>query len=236
MKSHTENILKEIYAQWKQDAARKSTAHPSEDELISFLENTASPHESDLIQHHITQCHVCAELLAACIRLEGIEEEEAPQELLAHVRALIRQEISLDSFDIILALKEESLELLSTCGDVLVGQEVVAASLLRSRGIQDFKDSIHMYKDFQEMRIEVKIEHDTKNACTLAVAAKEKNTQRIIHDARVSLKKDEVELESYRIEPNLGRVSFEHVGSGNYALEIAFANDRCARITLEIRV
>jgi hypothetical protein len=136
--------------------------------------------------------------------------------------------------EIILLLKDKAMEIINITGDVLVGQELMPAPLLRSRSIKEFKDEITILKDFGEISVEAKIENKTHGAFNVVVAAKAKDTQRLMKDIRVSLLKDDVELESYLASS--GSVIFEHVLVGKYKVEISGINEKLASILLDIRV
>jgi hypothetical protein len=134
--------------------------------------------------------------------------------------------------EIVLKLKEKTLELLRTTGDVLVGQELVPAPV-RSRQIKDFKDEVTILKDFKDVRVEIKIENKLARAFTLVAMVKDKHTSRVIKDLRVTLIKDELELESYLSDS--GKAVFEHVLLGKYTVQIATVENQIYQILLDIR-
>ena len=68
----------------------------------------------------------------------------------------------------------------------------------------------------------------------LTITARERQTQRIIKDLRVSLFRADLELES-RLS-DTGAVTFEHVLLGKYAVEITSAENKLASVSLDIKV
>ena len=88
-------------------------------------------------------------------------------------------------------------------------------------------------KDFGEIRVEVKITHKRPEAFQVSVLAREKQTQEVIKDLRVSLLKGEVELESYL--SSTSAVNFEHVLLGKYHIEIADVDKKLAAVVLDIQ-
>ena len=120
----------------------------------------------------------------------------------------------------------------------LVGQELVPAPVLRSRNIKDFKDEVTVLKDFQDMRVEVKIENrgsqEGKEIFNVIIMAKQKETQKVIKDLRVTLLKDDLELESCLNDS--GSVTFEHILLGRYVIELATIDKKIAAILIDIKV
>ena len=171
-----------------------------------------------------------------CFRLNDIyfEEMVPPDSLLDSARKLINAEISARSLDIILRVKDRFLEVLNTTGDVLVGQELVPAAVLRSRQINDFRDEVSILKDFGDIRVEAKIITRSEGVFTLSVLIKNMQTLQVIKDLRVSLIKGETELESYLSES--GKVVFEHVLFGKYTVEISATSERMASLSIDIKV
>jgi hypothetical protein len=135
---------------------------------------------------------------------------------------------------IVIRAKERFLELLSTNADVLVGQELVPAALLRSRNIKDFPDEVSVLKDFQELLVQVTIRAKEPQRFDVIVLVKEKKTQRPAEDLRISLIQGTVELESLVCEA--GKVSFEHIEPGKYTVEISGIAERTALVQMEIAV
>ena len=150
------------------------------------------------------------------------------------VKNLLNREEDIPLLEILLRFKEKAIELINTTGDVLVGQELVPAPVLRSRLIKDFKDEVTILKDFNDIRVQIKIENKWGKVFNLKLAAKQKHTQKIIKDLRVTLLKDDLELESYLTDS--GSVIFEHVLLGKYRLEISAIENKLASILLDIKV
>jgi hypothetical protein len=74
--------------------------------------------------------------------------KDVPVYLLERVRRLVLG--GMDILEILLNLKERAWEIIQAGGDVLVGQELVPAPVLRSRQIDNFKDSLSIIKDLRE--------------------------------------------------------------------------------------
>lgn len=235
MQNKLENLIKAVYKRWKADNLKVAAGpHPDEQDLACFLENRLSAEETECLKAHLINCESCAEIITAQLKLKPLSIKEIPQELLKRLKDLVKQEEKVSLLEIFLRLKEKAVEILNTTGDVLVGQELLPAPVLRSRRIEDFKDEVTILKDFKDIRVEVKLENKNGRVFDLAVVVKEKASQKTMKDLRVTLIKDDVELESYISDT--GKVSFEHILLGKYTVEISTLETKLASILLDVKV
>jgi hypothetical protein len=65
------------------------------------------------------------------------------------------------------------------------------------------------------------------------VLVKEKESQKVIKDLRVTLLREDLELESYLND--FGKVVFENVLLGKYTVEISTLESKLASVLLEIK-
>src|SRR3989338_5802574 len=209
-----EKLIKLVYRQWKEDSPPIEARHPDEEVLACFLENRLSPEENEEIKTHLIICDTCSQGVSAQLALKPIEEKELPLELIERLKELVPTQEEGHILEIFLRLKERLLEILSTTGDVLVAGEFVPVPVLRSRKVKDFKDEVTIVKDFKDIRVEAKIENKQGRSFNLTIVARNKATQEVMKDLRVSLIKGDLEMESYLADT--GRVTFEHVLLGKY--------------------
>ncbi len=233
MEDKLEKFIRALYKKYKTVSAHAEKAHPSEEDMACFLEDKLPPKESGQIKAHLVSCESCADALNVQLRLKEAQDRNAPQDLLDLAKGLVEKARGIFSLEIFLKVRDGIWELLRTTGDVVVGQELVPEPVLRSRSIKDFKDEITILKDIKDIRVEMKIENKGKKVFALSVLLKEKNTAKILKDLRVSLIKDDLELESYLTD--LGKVVFEHVLLGRYQIEISTVTNKLAQIILDIR-
>lgn len=233
MQEKIEGLIKAIYVKWKQGKLQEG-GHPDEELLTCFAQGKLSAQEQQSIKAHIISCARCTEALSISLGVQGEEEMEVPQEALERLADLLPQKDSRDALEIILRLKERMLEIINTSGDLLLGQELVPAPVLRTRNIKGFRDEVTILKDFKDIRVEVKVENKVAGAFNLYIVVKQKQTQKVIKDLRVTLLKDDTELESYLTDA--GAVTFEHVSLGKYKLEISTLQERLASVVLDIKI
>lgn len=234
MTANLEKLIKVVYKKQKADFMIKEVIHPNEETLACFIEKLLPPDETKLMKEHLIHCDFCTESLAAQIRTKKPKKIRLPQDLTSKVRDLIENQPELTVLNIILSIKERFFELINTNGDILVDQELMPASLARSRQIKEFKNEITILKDFNGIRLEVKIENKGPNLNSLTIAVKNKQTSQIIKDLRVALLKDNAELESYITDAD--KIVFDQILAAKYLIEISGTNNKLGAISLEIKV
>lgn len=234
MEDRLEKLVKLAYRRWKSDRFNKGKEHPDEEALVCFMEKRLTLEENEIIKEHLITCDACAQAVALNLTSQIIETKEIPEELLNRLKSLLVSQCEPSILEIILRLKEKALEIINTTGDVLVGLELVPAPVLRSRSIKDFKDEVTILKDFKDIRVEVKIENKGGEEFNLNILVRQKQTQKTIKDLRVTLVKEDLELESYLTDS--GTVVFEHVLIGKYSVEISTIDTKVASILLDIKV
>ncbi|MCX5710215.1 MAG: zf-HC2 domain-containing protein [Candidatus Omnitrophica bacterium] len=232
MRQDLEELIRAVFREWKKGLPDAGAGHPDEEAFVSFIEGRLTEEENNRIKEHILGCNACAEALSSSIG-DIKEDLSVPEELLESVRGLVVPEDKSSFFEVVLRLKDDLLELINTSGDVLVGQEFLPAPVLRSRSIKDFKDEVRILKDIKDFRVEIKIEAKSGKAFNLAVVVKEKRTQKVLKDLRISLLKAGTELESYI--SGAGTVVFEHVSLGEYRIDISKVEEKVASVAINIK-
>ncbi|MCX7661787.1 MAG: hypothetical protein N2Z79_03785 [Candidatus Omnitrophica bacterium] len=228
-----EELVTKLYRIWK-FKKDKSLTHPDEEELVCFLEDRLSEEEKRNIRRHIIDCSICAQNLATRLSIgEEFKEMHVSSALIEKIKEIIDAQTE-NFIEIILKLKGKVLELIYTQADVLLRNELLPAPVLRSKNIKDFDSEIYFLRDFAELRIEIKIEARPQNLFDLSLIVKDKKTNQIIKDLRVSLFKDQLEIESYIT--STGKISFENLKPATYKIEISSIESKFATIFLEVRI
>ncbi len=227
-------ITRLIYLQWKRSSV-PAGGHPDEEALVCFAEGKLSGAEADMIQEHVTKCDVCAEYLSTQFKIEPHLSKDVPVALMDKAREIISLEDAKKSvFEIFLKLKEKALEIIHTSGDVLVGQELVPAPVLRSRQINEFKEEISVIKDLKELRVLVKVESKSAKAFNISVTILNKHGKKAEKSMRIALMKDGREMESY--VSDTGGTIFENILPGDYRIEIMRGTDLTAVLDIRVQV
>jgi len=234
MSNNFEKIARVIYQEWKANSGGFSgREHPNEEALACFLEDKLSQADKDLIQAHLLKCEKCTEYLCIQLKIEPHLSRDIPFSLLEKIRKMIGSDIKDNIFEILLKLKDKAWEIIQTDGDVLVGQELIPAPVLRSRHINEFKEEVTILKDLQGIRVLAKIESKSNKVFNLVVNIKDKRGKEINKNLRLTLIKDGVELESY--VSDAGSSVFERVLPGDYRVEITQGAHLVAIIDLKVK-
>lgn len=220
-----EELIQKVYRIWK--SRQKHGDHPDEEEFGAFIDGKLDPGAVGRLKSHLVSCRSCASLLSLHVKLLNAPEKDPSAQSVEEVmRSVLPPKNIL--LAIVLRARDTALEILSTTGDVLCGQELVPGAVLRSRE-QSFRDEITVLKDFSDVRIEVKVEN-TGRDFRVAVRAKDKQGV-IARDIRISLFREGRELESYVCDE--GNACFEHVALGKYCIEIA-SGKKMSTVALDI--
>ncbi|MFH1397342.1 MAG: hypothetical protein ABIH27_02155 [Candidatus Omnitrophota bacterium] len=234
MPEKIERLIKLVYRRSKPFWPGKASSHPNEEDMACFFEDRLSPEEKERIQEHMLFCDTCMENLALQLRLDPAKEEKVPLGLLKQAKDLIGRELNNTVLEVILKLKDQAIEVLNSTGDILWKGELIPLPILRGRLVKDFKDEVTIFKNFKDKTVEVKIENIQGRAFKLNIRAWDKFKRKIIKDLRITLLKDDLELESYHTDS--GGVIFEHVQLGKYKVEIHTPDQLISSIILDIKV
>ncbi len=227
-----ERLIAMAFKEWKKGETGPQE-HPSEEELACFLEGKLDEEAVGRLKEHLITCDACAELLKADLSLMPGQDMDVPQDLLEAAKAMVKRQPQSTILDLVLKLKTAGFEILSTTGDVLLGQELIPAAVLRSRNIQEFKDEVVVLKDVKDCRIEIRAQCRQAGVFGMSISAADKKTQKPLKDIRITLSKDEVELES-KVSDS-GKVAFEHIEPGKYSIEIAGPKENIGVISVDVR-
>ena len=233
MFNYFERISRIIYREWKGTGRLFNNEHPTEEALACFLEDKLAPVDSDLMQKHLLKCDICAEYLSIQLKIAPHLSKDVPDPLLERVRKILGSDVKDNVFEIFLRLKEKAWEIIQTSGDVLVGQELIPAPVLRNRQINEFKEEVSILKDLEEVRILAKVESKSSKIFNLTIIIKDKQGEKVSNNLRITLMKDEVELESY-ISDSGGSI-FENISPGNYRVEVTQETRMVALIDLKVK-
>lgn len=234
MAANFEDLMQAAYRYWKQSRLESYGPHPDEEDWADFLEGRLSVSRSEKIKEHILHCDSCLEIVSIVVNFNDNEELDVPLELILKGKDLVTRRESPPSLEIWLKLKADVLEVINTNGDILVGQELLPAPVLRTRNIKHFKDGLTILKDFKDIRLEARVNSKQDKLFNIAITLKDKRTQKEAKDLRVTLLKGDVELESYVAKD--GKVIFEHIHAGIYSILVLSPTEKLAAVILDIKI
>mgnify|MGYP001607286982 FL=1 len=214
MQGDIEKVISRVYKIWKEKFPQSAGNCPDEETLACFLEDRLPSQESQQLKDHIITCEQCQEI----IRLVSAGATEKNEPVL---------------LEIILAFKDKVIDLIRTSGDVLYGQEFAPLPVLRSRNIKDFGQEVIIVEDIGNIKAEIEIENKANYIARITVKLTDINTGKPSEGLRVSLIRQEQEIESYIAEA--GQAVFDNILADNYSLEISSPELIIGKILLEIK-
>jgi len=233
MFNNLEKAVKIVYRGWKAKRRFMGQNHPDEESLACFIEDKLSEKDKHTVLKHITSCDICAEYVSIQHKIQPHLSLDLPAPLLEKIKKLVIDDRKENLFEIVLKLKDKALEIIQTSADVLVGQELVPAPVLRSRQINEFKEEVNILKDLQEIRVLAKIQNKSTKSFNLTITVKDKASQKTHKNLRITLIKDGIELESYMT--NSGSSFFENILPGDYVVEVNRLDEKIAVIDLKVK-
>jgi len=233
MSKNQEEIIKQIYRKYKKDKLKIPLEHLEEEDIVCFAQGKLEKEELLFVKGHIVNCKVCADKLDIFLNLNDtatITAEEGFIEMLENLVLAAKKNI----LKVFIKARDDILELVSTSGNILVGQELVSEPLLRSRKIKDFKNEIIILEDFDNGRVQIKINNKGGLIFSLNVATSKRDEPGFEKDLRFTLLKEGLEIESYASDS--GSAAFDQVLPGKYSIEISNSKLKLASILLDLSV
>jgi len=227
-----EELIKTVYQKWKADNPVIGSTHPDENLLACYLDDKLEKLERERLQDHLVHCPVCAEAVALSLKIKQKKLSIVPEALLQKIMRFMPVDQN-SWLEVALRLKDKAWEIIKSNADVLLGQELIPASLLRSRQMSKLKEEVVLLKDFKLMRLEVRLNNKEDSKFNVTINVKDKLTQKTKPGLRIALFQGEQEVESYATDT--GSVTFENILPGKYRVDIC-AKGTLAAVSLDVSV
>ncbi|MCM8799404.1 MAG: hypothetical protein NC900_01550 [Candidatus Omnitrophica bacterium] len=204
---------------------------PREEDLACFLEKKLSLRQEDKIKRHILDCQSCSEIISHYY-LEA--QKEVPSFLLEKVKEILKfKESPIPVWvDIVIAIKENLIDVISSTGELLFGDKVLPLAVLRSEKPGSLKDEVVIVKETDNFYIKIIINKKPNLKAKLTINILEKITKIPPPFLRVSLFRKDIELESYVAEK--GIVIFEDINPDTYLVKFIQNSESIGLVKLEI--
>lgn len=226
-----EEIIRMVYPVYRKSKNPNNLPCPNEETLSCFSEGKLADKESKQIQEHLLLCQRCAEIVSIFLQ-EFQQQRQVPEALMNKAKDLVKDTSGINIFEVVLAVKEKMLQILSTTGDVIVHNEILPLPVLRARHIEHFADGVKLIKEFQNIRINVDVHKRASSRVKIRIALADKRTLHPLRDLRLVLMKGDYELESYESES--GHAVFDKVPVGKYSICILYKGKEIGVVNLEV--
>ncbi len=234
MSERIERFIKMAYKDLKSGKFQQD--HPSEEEIACFLEGKLEKEAAGRMKKHLSACDQCAKLVSDDLLFTGLPGNDVPERVLEKVEGMISDRasgLSGSFLDIVLKFVDQGLEIVRTTGEVFSGRELIPADDFREGRSLQFGHDSAITKTLDELFVEIRAESHEYPLFNLVVTIRDNKSRSFVKDVRVTLFKDEREIESRIIEQ--GKVMFESIGPAVYALEISDSKRVLATVQLEVR-
>lgn len=210
----------------------------SEEDITCFIDNKMEEAEMEELCAHILSCKKCADDLRdhfLVIRsIEGKGLLDTPTELIESAQSLVDEEVGQNILDIVLNFKERAIELVRTTGEALMEQQLVPVPVLRNTvENKELQNEIKIVKTFGNILTEVNIEKKRSDLANIVIRVTKKTTNKKAEGLRISLVKNDRELESFLAEE--GKVKFEEIKPNNYRVLITKDNKKLGLVNISIK-
>jgi len=209
----------------------------NDQDIACIIDGQLSEKERVRYFDHVLSCMKCAQNLRDHLLVLNIIDKkgmlETPEAIVQAAMELYSPEVGVNVLEVVLDFKEKMIELVRTTGEILRGTELIPIPVLRSHGEEaNFSNEIKIVKEFNNMMTEVGVEKNKPHLCNVEIRLTEKKTKKKMHGLRVTLMKDDREIESSLIEE--GKVIFREVKPGKYSLFIIKDDKKIGIVKLHI--
>jgi len=227
-----EEVIKMVYGLYRKKHNNTNLPCPDEETLVCFCEGRLSKGESRHVQEHLATCRRCAEIVSLlCQKIE--EQKQVPEFLIEKAKSLVRDKPFSSIFEVVLALKEKALQILSTTGDVIVDNEIIPYPVFRRRQISEFTEEINLIKELENIKITINIQKRDKDKIRINLGLVDKVSLQPLSGLRLALLKEGQEIESYEVTS--GNAVFDKLGFGRYDIQILRKEEKPGVISIEIK-
>lgn len=213
-----------------QSPRNRKVGCPDDEALGTYLTGNLSDNAKSELEAHLADCAACLDDLSTAYRAaHGAETDVAPQSIVDRALALVpAAPREPDVFDLIVNLVRDSLELVTTSGELIPAQAPIG---IRGKGELADAAILQVEKVLGKFRVVVEVERVEGELCQIAVRVKAKKG--FDSDGlRLSLVSGSREQASYLARD--GGAIFERNPPGDYRLVIYKAGASLGTVRLKI--
>lgn len=188
----------------------------SDEVIASYVEGKLPLAEKENIDRHVSLCPLCRQLLAAQSYVALRQKEEGlaqvPLDITRRAKDLVPDVLASNILQIAVEFSKQVLEVIKTNGMIIASPQLA----LRNGKAAEAK-LLFIRKELGCLQVEAEISQQDDDLNTVIVKLKQDG--RLVQDARITLLKENQEIESY-ISLN-GEAVFSDLPQGYYRIEIS---------------
>jgi hypothetical protein len=226
---HIGSILSRLLLRLRANLVRDKCL--GEENLAVYLSGDLTDAQRNEIEEHLVSCSVCVdEIVAAHQAAQAGEAEPIPQHLLNRAMALVpSSRVESDILQLVVQLAKDSLDLISTSGEVLLPP---APAAIRGKETGRTSGIVQVSKQLEKFTITVEVERTENEFSQVSVSVIP--TQRTLADGlRFSLMSGGREQASYLARQ--GAATFDRVPPGEYELALSDSGTPLGGVQLTIK-
>jgi len=215
--------------------ARPRGRCPDEERLAAFSEGRLSEADETEVVGHIARCGPCANAVLSLRTILSEPEKEGAAKL---PLSLIERARKLDPsgkgiMDVVVEFAKGAARLVKSSGDVVGGMVPATDAVRGGEGQVISENLVTLTKEFPPYSAEVDVEKVRDNTAEISIKLLDKESGSPAKGLRVSLFKEESELESTMLDA--GFAVFQDLAFGHYRLDVTRVGEPVGRITLEMK-
>jgi hypothetical protein len=243
MKMSIDYSIKKAYLRFKRAMQlNRKNACLSDEDIACFLDNKLGKNDKTRVLDHIVKCQECSEVIKDNYALQDILNDttipDPPGYLTAQAKAMVGSLVESNILNIVLQFKQNIINVIETTGQIMRGYNNynnVPAFAFRSGQQSPDKETneVKINKKISNLDIDVEIEKQKPETANIIVRVVDEASKKKIDGVRISLMKDNREIESSLAEE--GKVRFEEVKLHNHKIILTQDNKELGVVNILIR-
>lgn len=219
------------------DGIEKAGPCLSEEAFACLIEGKVVAKDRKKAGRHLASCGMCREALEDYQFVSKAVSETGdvriPNWVLERAKALLSEEAGGNVLEIAARIGQGILELVSTTGEMIVKGQAVPLPVLRGRGIAQSEQDLRVVKSFQDILADVQLEMTQMPGLDMIVRVNNKKTKQRAQGIRVTLTRDDRELESSITVD--GKVAFQRLREGIYQILLTKGGEKLGVVLVDLK-
>ncbi len=209
----------------------------SDNMLASYADGSLKDNENEKVEHHLTECGECLDMVILHHKVSQGEALEAvpevPLSLMNRARSLVKENKTGESlFDIVLKFAQETIDIITNPGNLGISYMAAPVPVRGEKSTLSTKTiTLHKKLDIMSTEIEISKTGDSKVNIRIIITDTESKTK--VEGLRISLFNPDREMASSIAKD--GVTSFRNIIFGKYVIKIIRHGKDLGQISLNIK-